>query len=131
VLKAEADCQEAVIDTGCTSDLSGKARWRKFKAGMSAKDQAKVVSTEGTKTYNFGDGEAVKSLRKVSFHTYVAGTRVNFCVDIIPGDLPFLISLKTMREREFIINCERDTVSLRGKTGMVIAPVRVGDNGHH
>ena len=61
----------------------------------------------------------------------MACNRVNFCVDIIPGYLPFLISLKTMRERGFIINCERDTVSLRVKTGMVIAPVRVGDNGHH
>jgi hypothetical protein len=97
VLKAEADCQEAVMDTGCTSDPSGKAWWTKFKAGMSAKDQAKVVSTEGTKTYNFGDGESVRSLRKVGFHAYVAGNRVNFCVDIIPGDLTFIISLKTMR----------------------------------
>jgi hypothetical protein len=41
VLTAEADCQVAVIDRGCTSDLSGKDWWRKFKAGMSAKDQAK------------------------------------------------------------------------------------------
>jgi hypothetical protein len=102
VLKAQADCQEVVIDTGCTSDLSGKAWWRKFKAGMSAKDQAKVVSTEGTKTYKFGDGEAVRSLKKVGFHAYVAGNRVNVCDDIIPGDLPLLISLKTMRERGFI-----------------------------
>jgi hypothetical protein len=98
---------------------------------MSAKDQAKVVSTEGSKTYKFGAGESVRSLRKVGFHAYVAGNRVNFLVDIIPGDLPFLISLKTMRERGFIIDCERDTVSLRVKSGMVIAPVRVGDNGHH
>jgi hypothetical protein len=36
VLKAEADCQEAVIDRECTSDMSGKACWKKFKAGMSA-----------------------------------------------------------------------------------------------
>jgi hypothetical protein len=49
VLKADADCQEAVIDTGRTSDLSGKAWWTKFKAGMSAEDQAKVISTQGTK----------------------------------------------------------------------------------
>jgi hypothetical protein len=73
----------------------------------------------------------VRSLRKVGFHAYVAGNKVNFLVDIIPGDLPFLISLKMMRERGFIIDCEGDTVSIRMKTGLVIAPVRVGDNGHH
>jgi hypothetical protein len=82
VLKTEADCQEAVIDTG-------------------------------------------------GFHAYVAGNKVNFCVDIIPGELPFLISLLTMRERGFINDCEKDTVSLTVKTGMVIAPVRVDGNGHH
>jgi hypothetical protein len=32
----------------------------------------------------------VRSLRKVGFHAYVAGNRVNFLVDIIPGDLPFV-----------------------------------------
>ena len=56
VLKADADCQEAVIDTGCTSNLSGKAWWKKFKAGMSAKDQAKVVSTEGNKPTSLETG---------------------------------------------------------------------------
>jgi hypothetical protein len=98
---------------------------------MSAEDQAKVKSTKGTKTHKFGAGESVRSLRKVGFHAYVVGNKVNFLVDIIPGDLPFLISLKTMRERGFIIDCERDTVSIRMKTGLVIAPVRGGDNGHH
>jgi hypothetical protein len=73
IVATEADCQKAVIDTGCTSDLSGKAWWRKFKAGKSAKDQAKVVSTEETKTYKFGDGEAVKSLRKVGLHGWQQG----------------------------------------------------------
>jgi hypothetical protein len=68
VLKADAECQEAVIDKGCTSDLSGKAWWKKFKAGMSAENQAKVISTKGTKTYKFGASESVRSLGKVSFH---------------------------------------------------------------
>ena len=59
------------------------------------------------------------------------GNRVHFLVDIIPGDLPFLLSLKTMRERGFIIDCDQDTVSIRMKSGLVVVPVRVGDNGHH
>jgi hypothetical protein len=58
----------------------------KFKSAMSAEDQAKVISTQGTKTYKFGAGESVRSLRKVGFHAYVAGNRVNFLVDIIPED---------------------------------------------
>ena len=91
----------------------------KFKNGMSAKDHEKVISTEGIKTYKFGAGESVRSVRKVGFHA------------IIPGELPFLLSLKTMRERGFIIDCDQDTVSIRMKSGLVVVPVRVGDNGHH
>ena len=66
----------------------------KFKNGMSAVDQ------EGIKTYKFGAGESVRSVRKVGF-------------------------LKTMRERGFIIDCDRM------KSGLVVEPVRIGDNGHH
>ena len=130
VLKAGTELQEVVIDTGCTSDLAGRAWWMKFKNGMSAEDQEKVISTEGIKTYKFGAGESVRSMRKVGFHAYVAGNKVNFLVDI-PGELPFLLSLKTMRERGFIIDCDQDTVSIRMKSGLVVVPVRVGDNGHH
>ena len=67
VLKAGTEFQEVVIDTGCTSDLAGRTWWMKFKNGMSAEDQEKVISTEGIKTYKFGAGESVRSMRKVGF----------------------------------------------------------------
>ena len=89
---------------------------------MSERDKQSVRSQEGQKTFKFGGGQKLKSVRKIKFPAYIEGRKVELISDVVDCDLPFLISLKTMREKGFILDCGNDRATIQMKEG----PVEVG-----
>ena len=130
-LLAQQQKDEAILDTGCTSELTRVQWWRTFKENMSERDKQSVRSQEGQKTFKFGGGQKLKSVRKIKFPAYIEGRKVELISDVVDCDLPFLISLKTMRDKGFILDCGNDRATIQMKEGPVEVGLRLGEFGHH
>ena len=61
-LLAQQEDDEAILDTGCTCELTGGKR---FKENMSKADKQSIRSQGGPRPSQFGGGQNLKSFRKI------------------------------------------------------------------
>ena len=75
----------------------------------------KVEESEGKRKFRFGGGEQLKSKREVVIPAYFGDQPVLLKVDVVESDkLPLLISLKTQKAAQTVLDTVRDVALMAG-----------------
>ena len=117
----------ALLDTGCPTTVCGK-RWLECYLKSLPEDmREKVKYRKSAKTFRFGDGKPVLSESLVSIPAVIGGTRVNINAEVVPCDVPFLLSKKAMSKAKAKLLFGMDTIEIFGKN----IKLETTANGHY
>jgi len=106
---------ECLLDSCCTFNVMGQPWKDKFFDNFSQAD-LKEVKVEKTSTrYRFGGEAPILANERVIFPCYILGERTTLTADVVPRDVPFLMSKAEMKARGFKIDFDTDSLTVKGK----------------
>ena len=117
----------AVLDSGCANSVAGEEWFRHYEKQLSVGDKLEIQIGPSDQCYTFGDGKMVKSLRKVTFPCWFGGTRGNFTIDVVPCQIPLLMSRKSMSRANMVVDFGKDEATVHGRT----IKLKVTRSGHY
>ena len=106
----------AVLDSGCKKNVCGKAWLGCYLETLDEVQLSKVQEFSSDTSFKFGNGERIKSIKRVKIPTYIGGKKVFLETDVINGDLPLLLSKDAMKKAEMSIDFIKDEVTIFGHT---------------
>ena len=106
----------AVLDSGCTKNVCGKTWLGCYLETLDKSQRSMVKEFESGTSFKFGNGDSVKSLKRVKVPAYIGGKNVFIETDVIDGDLPLLLSKDAMKKAEMNIDFIHDNVTIFGHT---------------
>jgi len=91
----------AALDTCCTSTVAGEKWMKAYLNGLPPEMRCKVKGPmTGKKCFQFGNQGVLRSQGKYVIPAVVAGQEINIQVDVIPSDIPMLLSKEEMKKQE-------------------------------
>ena len=126
VLLLHETWNSAILDSACSSDVSGKKWIDELMMKLNLKEE-QVSRGSSVKVFNFGGGEKLDSLGSVKFPCVIAGKEVMITTDVVDSNIPLLLSIRTMKEFGMIWDFRKGTVELFGK----VVELDVSMCGHH
>ena len=113
-LVEEAKCC-AVLDSGCSTTVCG-VRWlEEFMGEFSDFERGNIVEEKSKATFTFADGVTVPSLKCVTVPCSIGGMRGNIKTDVVDCNIPLLLSKKSMKKANMIVNFGSDQVTAYGR----------------
>ena len=104
-----------VLDSGTTSTVGGIEWFNCFMETLPENARKKVKTFKGTRTFRFGSGKRLPSLKRVILPCVIGGVRVDISTDIVDADIPMLLSKSAMKKAKTIMDFKNDTICLLGK----------------
>ena len=98
-------------DTGCSSTVCGISWYSDFIDDLTNQDRSKISEANSSKTFTFGNGVPVASMKKVTTPFFVAGLRSEI-TDAVDCDIPLLLSKDTMKRANMVLRFRDDTVTV-------------------
>ena len=118
---------KAVLDSACGETCCGESWVETFLDSLADEVRETVVYGKSDKLFKFGGGEILPSLYTVELPCVLAGKSVRILADVVASDIPLLISMKSMKKAEGILDLANDRVCLFG----VWVPCDVTSSGHY
>ena len=88
----------AVLNSGCTKTVYGKL-WLDCYMDSTSKEDSNLIEERLSSTrFEFGDGRVVQTSRKVIIPAYIGDKKVSIETDVVPDDLPLLLSKQSCNE---------------------------------
>ena len=116
-----------IIDSGCSKTVCGEVWYKCHLDAMSSDDAERVLEEPSSTTFRFGNGEKVTSLKKVTFPALVAGKKVRVAADVVPYEIPLLLSKESLKKCDALLDFSQDTAVLFGTE----VKLSVTSNGHY
>lgn len=105
----------AVLDSGCSTTVCG-ARWLDgFLSGFSDFERGRIVEEKSRATFTFADGVIVPSLKCVTVPCSIGGIRGEIKTDVVDCNIPLLLSKKSMKKANMVVNFGSDMVTAYGR----------------
>ena len=117
----------AILDTGCSATVCGLKWFNSYVDELSSYDKSKIVENKSASSFTFGDGAAVKSLKKVTMPCYLGSKRSTVTTDIVECGIPLLLSKKSMKKASMCLDFKNDTV----KIGKDLIHLSCSTSGHY
>ena len=114
VFLSEECRRRGLLDTACTDDVCGKDWMVDYVQGLSAGQRKAVAESPGWRTFKFGGGERLKSLKEVTIPAKFGDQPVLLKVDVVESKIPLLISLGTQKRAGTILDTNTDTAIIAG-----------------
>lgn len=99
----------AVIDTACTRTVCGEKWLDSYVSGLNGADVNKIVNTSSKKPFKFGDGQVVYSTKMVKIPAKIGDTKCAIETEVVPSDIPLLLSKASLKKAGAVLNLENDT----------------------
>lgn len=125
-----SDCLtgHAIIDPGATATVAGERWVRAYKGALHPDERATCRVEPADVLFRFGDGVG-QACKTVAFIPIcIGGGGYQLRVHVVPGDLPLLLSLVSLRRARAVLDLEANTIFL--KDSGVTVPLRVNKAGH-
>ena len=103
----------AVIDSGCPKTVCGQDWYNEYMKSRAESD-SKIQSLESKATFRFGDSPPVSAIKKVLLPMNLAGKDVHLETEVVPSNVPLLLSKETMKKANARLNFDQDTINLFG-----------------
>ena len=106
----------AALDTCCTSSVAGK-KWLDIYCDALPHEMKRLIEGpyKGSKRFKFANMQSLKSTGTMRIPICPTGEIAMITVDVLPTDIPLLMSKKDMTRLEMIINLTKETASVKGK----------------
>ena len=104
-----------VLDTGCSKTVVGETWLSAFEETLSYKERQSMKSIPSETNFVFGDGVEVTSARAVKIPVTIGTKAVKVQAEVIPNEIPLLLSRQTMVRGEVVIDVKRNTVDVLGE----------------
>ena len=106
----------AALDTCCTSSVVGETWLKVYMDALPEKVRGLVEGPfKGHKTFKFANMETLKSVATYRIPICPAGSIEMISIDVIPTDIPLLMSKKDMTKLEMIINLTTERARVKGQ----------------
>ena len=113
-LVEEAKCC-AVLDSGCSTTVCGVKGLDEFLSACSDFEHGSLVEEESKATFTFADGVTVPSLKCVTVPCSIVGIKGNIKTDVVDCNIPLLLSKKSMKKANMVVNFGTDQVTVYGR----------------
>ena len=104
---------KGLLDSGCSKTVAGEVWLREYL--FTLPKGANVTEEESKALFRFGDGIECKGLKCVTIPVIIGDYHCRLKVDIVPNDIPLLISKSTMKSLGMKIDFSDDSVTLQKK----------------
>ena len=107
---------KAALDTACTASITGE-KWLNVYLKALPKDmKARVIGPEPSQKYFlFGNQGKLKSVAKYTLPTRLGGENNEIEIDVIPSDIPLLLSKSEMKNLGIMLDMKNDKALINGK----------------
>ena len=82
---------------------------------LSKSDKAKLQISKSSTSFKFGDGQKVRSFKKVKIPASIGSVNCYIDVEIIKEKIPLLLSKQSLKNAEAVINIANDKIKVFGK----------------
>ena len=99
---------KAVADSGCEQAVSGVKWMTDYYQQLSSQDKEDVQILPSSSSFRFGPGPLILSQGIVIMPAHTAGFRKEIAFDIVPADVPLLLSLQNLKSLNLTIQYSKD-----------------------
>ena len=117
----------AVLDSGCTEIVCGKAWLDNYLNTLTEKDSHKKTDESCSSRFRFGDGNSKRANKSVTIPDRIENEDILTKTDVIDSDLPILLSKEAMKKGDVKIDFARDKVSFLNQNIDIVFT----SNGHY
>ena len=110
----ETQC-EAVVDTACTKTCAGEQWVECYTDTLSPEERKNLVYSKSDRRYKFGSGDPVTATKCVKLPCSLAGVDVHIETNIVPSNIPLLLSKESMKKARMVIDTGNDTAEVFGR----------------
>ena len=114
----------AVLDSGASATVCGLGWFNCFMQTLTDENKKNISIQPGTKTFKFGDGAKVKSIKKVMLPCVLAGVNVHIITDVVKAEIPLLLSRDAMKKAGTSLNFNDDTAVMLGRKIQLLSKVQ-------
>ena len=112
--KLLTECKTSgILDTACTATVAGDAGFKAY-VNLLPSGLLPLSHEKSTAAIVFGDNKRVEATYKVLLPVKFGAVTCRLNCEIIPGDLPLLISIKSMKKAGMVIHTKQKFVTLEG-----------------
>ena len=104
-----------VLDSACTSNVTGDAWLDTFLNSLPLELRKNIRVSPGEKSFRFGGGKVLKSLKEVELPCNIAGTPTVVRTSVVDSGIPLLASLSWMKEAGILMDYVSDRAKVFGK----------------
>ena len=98
----------AVLDSGATNTVASKIWFNCYINSSNSEEKSKIQHHIGTNVYRFGNGKLVQAVENKDLPIVTGGEHVMLNTDIVPSDIPLLLSRKSMKRAGMTIDFKND-----------------------
>ena len=98
---------DVILDIGATASIAGAAWVAAFVARLTTVERSAIRSIVANSIFTFGGGAKQRSRERVTLPLLVGGCRCLFATCVVAGDLPLLLSRKTMASLGVVLDVDR------------------------
>ena len=102
----------AVLDSGRTRTVCGKLWLDCYIDSLSREDSKLIEERPSSTRFKCGDGRVVQASRKVIIPAYIGDKKVSIETDVLPDDLPLLLSKQSMKTARTSIDFVNNKVTM-------------------
>lgn len=107
------DC--AVLDTGCSSTVCGKAWLDNYVESLGDIDTSSITEENSTTTFTFADGVTVCALKRVKLPCYIGTMKATIDTEVVDCNIPMLLSKRSMKKAEMTLQFVDDSLIVSGE----------------
>ena len=111
---------KGLLDSGCSKTVAGQVWFDEYVNTLSDEEKQNVEEADSKSVFRFGDGIETKSLKCVSVPVFIGKKRFVLDIEIVPNQIPLLISKGAMKQMEMQLDFAKDIAQIRGETVRLI-----------
>ena len=104
-----------VLDSGTTSTVGGLTWFDCFVETLTDDLRKKMVIRPGKRSFKFGTGQKLLSLKSVTLPCVIGNVRVDINADIVDAEIPLLLSKTAMKKAKTSLDFENDIIWIFGR----------------
>ncbi len=105
----------AVLDSVCTSTVSGSVWMEDYLGALSEEQSQKVITCKSDTVFKFGGGKKLKSIKKVTFPCRLPGQQCSITADVVDSNIPLLLGKPLMKAAKIVLDLENDRANIFGQ----------------
>lgn len=104
----------AVIDSGCPKTVCGQDWYNEYIKSRPDIQSSDIQCLESKALFRFGDSKPISAIKKVLLPLNIAEKDILLETEVVPSNVPLLLSKETMKKANARLNFDKDTISLFG-----------------